>query len=211
MYLRKRLFEGERGATVSDPLAAEEAVMHGFLKEDAASGLKVSNRIFETFLYDQLLFDGMSLREKALLERDYLLPNGRLNMRHVLERFSVHYNELFARADKMRLEEDARRLFLTFLRPLINDTGNYYAEAQTRDSTRTDIIVDYLGARDVLELKMWHGSKSVENGERQLADYLDHFNLDHGYLLVFSNLNHKDVKDGYEKEVDGKRIFVRIV
>ena len=28
---------------------------------------------------------------------------------------------------------------------IINSTGNYYTEAQTREQTRTDIIVDYLG------------------------------------------------------------------
>ena len=29
--------------------------------------------------------------------------------------------------------------------PIINGTGNYYIEAQTRDQKRTDVIVDYLG------------------------------------------------------------------
>lgn len=36
---------------------------------------------------------------------------------------------------------------------IINGTGNYYIEAQTRDQTQTDIIVDYLGKQYVIELK----------------------------------------------------------
>lgn len=36
---------------------------------------------------------------------------------------------------------------------IINSTGNYYTEAQTREQTRTDIIVDYLGKQYVIELK----------------------------------------------------------
>lgn len=40
-----------------------------------------------------------------------------------------------------------------FLRPIINGTGNYYIEAQTRDARRTDVIVDYLGEQFIIELK----------------------------------------------------------
>ena len=34
---------------------------------------------------------------------------------------------------------------------IINGTGNYYTEAQTREQTRTDIIVDYLGKQHVYQ------------------------------------------------------------
>lgn len=34
---------------------------------------------------------------------------------------------------------------------IINGTGNYYIEAQTRDQTLTDIIVDYLGKQHVYQ------------------------------------------------------------
>ena len=42
-------------------------------------------------------------------------------------------------------ERDGREQFLLYLKPIINGTGNYYIEAQTRNQTRTDIIVDYSG------------------------------------------------------------------
>ena len=42
---------------------------------------------------------------------------------------------------------------------IINGTGNYYTEAQTREQTRTDIIVDYLGKQYVIELKIWRGDE----------------------------------------------------
>jgi len=55
------------------------------------------------------------------------------------------YNDIYgSRSDQFK-EEDGRKLFLRYLRPIINGTGNYYIEAQTRDQKRTDVIVDYLG------------------------------------------------------------------
>lgn len=41
-------------------------------------------------------------------------------------------------------ENDGRKLFLLYLRPIINGTGNYYIEAPTRDQRRTDVIVVYI-------------------------------------------------------------------
>lgn len=52
-----------------------------------------------------------------------------------------------------------RKLFLLYIRPIINDTGNYYIEAQTRDQRRTYVIVDYLGNQYIIELKIWHGDE----------------------------------------------------
>jgi hypothetical protein len=51
---------------------------------------------------------------------------------------------------------------------------------------RTDIIVDYLGERFVVELKIWMGEKYNENGEKQIAEYLDYYHLNKGYMLTFN-------------------------
>lgn len=57
---------------------------------------------------------------------------------------------------------------LLYLKPIINGTGNYYLESQTRDERRTDVIVDYLGEQFIVELKIWHGIEYNERGEKQL-------------------------------------------
>ena len=53
-----------------------------------------------------------------------------------------------------------------------------------------DVIVDYLGERFILELKIWHGPRYNEKGEEQICEYLDYFNLKTGYMLSF-NFNQK--------------------
>ncbi len=49
-------------------------------------------------------------------------------------------------------------------------------------------------------MKIWRGNEYNERGERQLAEYLDYYHKDKGYLLSF-NFNQK-------KEVGVKEIRV---
>ncbi len=49
-----------------------------------------------------------------------------------------------------------------------------------------DIVIDYLGERFVVELKIWRGEVYHEKGEQQLANYLDYYHLDRGYMLTYS-------------------------
>ncbi len=54
----------------------------------------------------------------------------------VLERFVEAFNEINSDAAKPFVEENGRRFFLLFLKPIINGVGNYYVEARTRDMRR---------------------------------------------------------------------------
>ena len=108
----------------------------------------------------------------------------------VLEKFVSYYNDIYSDNDSKFLEEHGRKIFLLYLKPIINGTGNYYIEAQTRDARRTDVVVDYLGEQFVIEIKLWRGAEYNERGQKQLTDYLDYYHLKKGYLLSF-NFNKK--------------------
>lgn len=62
-------------------------------------------------------------------------------------------------AEPVTTLENGRKLFLLYIRPLINGIGNYYIEARTRSMGRTDLIIDYLGKQYVIEMKIWHGNE----------------------------------------------------
>lgn len=62
-------------------------------------------------------------------------------MRQILERFVIHFNDLYGDSDETFIEQEGRKYFLLYLRPIINGTGNYYIEAETREQKRTDVIV----------------------------------------------------------------------
>ena len=131
-------------------------------------------------------------------------------MRLILEKFRETYTQIFGPLENKFKEKDGREQFLLYLKPIINGTGNYYIEAQTRDQTRTDVIVDYLGQRYIIELKIWRGPRYNTEGEQQLKEYLDYFNLDTGYILSF-NFN-KNKEPGMKRvAVGNKTLFEETV
>ena len=169
----------------------------------------VSSRILETWLYNYFSSEEHSsaIYKKGEADKNQFICNGSLDMRHLLERFVVHFNELYrpGKDDKF-VEDNGRKIFLTYLRPIINGVGNYYCEAQTRDLTRTDVVVDYLGQQYVVELKIWRGNSYHECGEQQLANYLDFFHLKTGYLVSFCF--NKDKQPGVRDVVVGEKQIV---
>lgn len=75
-------------------------------------------------------------------------------MRRILEKFVVHFHDLYGDCEDTFVEDTGRKFFLLYLRPIINGTGNYYVEARTRDLCRTDVIVDYGGEQFIVEMKV---------------------------------------------------------
>ena len=187
-------------------------VTFGFLKE--RDGLvAVANRIFETQMYDQFLAE-MSVDNKlyaeAEAERNQFIVAGMLQMDLVMKKFYEHFSEIYSDNDQKFIEENGRKLFLLYLKPIINGTGNYYIEACTRDNKRTDVIVDYLGRQFIIELKIWRGEEYNKRGEEQLFEYLDFYKKEKGYLLSF-NFNQKKNVGVQELEYKGKRIVEVVV
>ena len=111
----------------------------------------------------------------------------------VLKKFVEHFTDIYNGNDEKFVEKYGRKFFLLYLKPIINGTGNYYMETQTRDARRTDVVVDYAGEQFVVEMKIWHGNEYNERGEEQLADYLDYFHLKKGYMISFNFNKKKEV------------------
>ena len=92
--------------------------------------------------------------------------------------------------------------------------GKAYAfdeeEGRKRNNERMDIVIDYLGECFVVELKIWHGKTYHEKGEIQLADDLDYYYLDKGYMLTYS-FNKKKNNEFTKNEVNGKTLIEAFV
>lgn len=69
--------------------------------------------------------------------------------------------------------------------------------------------MDYLGEQFVIELKIWRGNEYNERGQRQLADYLDYYHKDKGYLLSFYFNQKKEV--GVKEIRVGDKVIVEAV
>lgn len=211
--LGELLFSGK--AITYNPMspAINLALMFGFVK-NADGKVIPANRIFDTLLYNHFLsldeLHSSDMYKASLQDKDTFIQSGRLNMRRVLEKFVQHFQELYGNCRETFLEEEGRRYFLLYLRPIINGTGNYYIEARTRSLGRTDIVVDYCGEQFVIETKIWRGNEYNLRGERQLIEYLEDYGLDTGYMLSF-NFNRKKLPGVHEIRVDGKTLFEAVV
>lgn len=187
-------------------------VTFGFLK-DKDGIVAVSNRIFEIQLYDLFLSE-MAVNNKMYMEaasdKNQFLVSGMLQMDLVMKKFYEYYEEIYSENDQKFIEDNGRKLFLLYLKPIINGTGNYYIEAQTRDNRRTDIVIDYKGRQFIVELKIWRGNEYNLRAEEQVFQYLEFYKQDKGYLLSFNFNKHK--KTGvHELEYKGKRILEVVV
>lgn len=193
--------------------STDMALMYGFVKVLDGS-VKIANRIFETVLYNFFLtskkMQATEIYKAGVQEKPQFIQNGKLNMELILEKFILYFNDIYgSQPDKFK-EQDGRKLFLLYLRPIINGVGNYYIEAQTRDSRRTDIIVDYFGQQYIIELKIWHGDEYNTQGEKQLSGYLNYYHIDKGYLLSF-NFNKNKQSGVHTIELNGKTIIEGVV
>lgn len=189
----------------------EMAEMLGFIKNSSGNAV-ISNRVFETVLYNLFLSKealSSDIYKAALCEKNQFITNGHLDMTLVLSKFAVHFNDLYGDLEETFLEEAGRRYFLLYLKPIINGTGNYYIEAQTRNMERTDVIVDYKGEQFVVELKLWRGNDYNERGEEQLLGYLDHYHLKKGYMISF-NFNQKK-QIGVKEIAFGEKVLIEAV
>lgn len=191
--LKKLLFTGADISYNADEPAFDMATMFGFIQNKRGKAV-IANRIFETRLYNFYLssaeMQNTDICKASQRDRSQFIVDGHLDMRRVLERFAVHFHDLYGDCEESFLEDTGRKYFLLYLRPIINGTGNYYVEAQTRDLCRTDVIVDYHGEQFVIEMKVWHGQEYNKRGENQLTEYLDAYHKNKGYMLSF-NFNKK--------------------
>lgn len=188
------------------------AAMFGFVKSDHGV-LAIANRIFEMWLYNLYLstsaMQSKQIYRASIEDKNQFIINGHLDMRLILEKFVVHFNEIYNYNSEAFLEEEGRKYFLLYLRPIINGTGNYYIESRTRNLRRTDVIVDYHGEQYVIELKIWRGTEYNNRGEQQLIDYLNHYKLNRGYMISF-NFN-KQKQSGIYDVVLGDKLLIEAV
>ena len=210
--LETLLFTGKNVAYNEDNILIENAAMFGFIKNQNGS-VVIANRIFETRLYNYYLstaeMQKQDIYTAALLDKNQFVVNGHLNMRLVLEKFVLHFNDLYQNQNETFLEEEGRKYFLLYLKPIINGVGNYYIESRTRGLRRTDVIVDYCGEQYIIELKIWRGEEYNSRGEQQLVSYLEDYHKNKGHMVSF-NFNRKK-QPGVQEIVVGDKTVIEAV
>ncbi len=206
------LFQGKRIPYNAQNPVIDLAAMFGYIT-NRGGNVQVANRIFEVCLYNLFFSEEFTnaIYDKVQGNTSQFIRDGRLDMEKVVEKFVEYFTEIYGDNDEKFVEAYGRKFFLLYLKPIINGTGNYYIEAQTRDARRMDVVVDYLGEQFIVELKIWHGSEYNERGEAQLAGYLDYYHKDKGYMVSFNFNKSKEIGVKKFTTADGKTIIEAVV
>ncbi|HBY21676.1 MAG TPA: AAA family ATPase [Clostridiales bacterium] len=190
----------------------EKGIMYGIFKQGDNGKLKVHNKIFEKLIYEYMIAE--ETEKKEVLTYDYrtnfIDKSGDLKLEVILEKFQLLMKQEYRKKDEKFYEKQARLLFLCFIRPIINGTGFYYVEPQTRQDNRMDVVITYNKKQYIIELKIWHGKSQEEKGLEQVVRYLDSQNEDKGYLVLFS-FNKKKEYTREWIEIKEKWIFEVVV
>ena len=187
------------------------ATMFSIIRCDAERKVRIHNIIFEEVLNNYFIAEqSIADMGKMRFQIDYV-QNGHLNMEFVIRRFRELMHEEYRKEDESFLERQGRLLFLTFLKPVINGTGFYYVEPQTRDNRRMDLVVTYGKEEFIVELKIWRGTKYEQSGRDQLASYLETRGKDEGYLITFDFSKNKPDVEPQWIEHNGKRLYEAII
>jgi len=193
--------------------AIEWGIMFGILRRQDEY-VVIDNLIFETIIYNYFITKKKiaSVNTGEAITRtmpEEVIEDNKLDMALCIEKFAHHYYELYNAKDSKFLESECRLLFLTYLKPILNGRGFYHVEAETRNRSRMDVIVDFGTEQFIVELKLWYGESAHEKALGQICKYLDSKNKTEGYLLTFDFRKTENV--GKPKmewvEYNGKRIL----
>ncbi|MCD8106096.1 MAG: hypothetical protein LUF35_14145 [Lachnospiraceae bacterium] len=144
--ISRLLFQGENIPYNVDDNAMKDAFMFGFVKVQHSS-VQIANRIFGTRLYNKFLLNSREQSGDMFAEgsrqKSQFVMDGYLNVRRILEKFVETFDFLYGDREETFVEDEGRRYFMLFLKPIINGNGNCYVEPETRNRERMDLVIDY--------------------------------------------------------------------
>lgn len=150
---------------------------------------KPANPIYAEVIGRTLSFRSQEAMAEArlpyVLER-FGTPEGGLDMKAMMSDFQQFWRENSdVWVEKYDYKEAAPHLILmAFLQRVINGGGHIVREFAT-GSKRMDLIVELNEFRYPVEIKLWRGPETVDEGREQLSGYLETLGLNEGWLVIF--------------------------
>ena len=209
-FIRSILIDGETKSYRIDNPVIDFGTMFGYF-QNICGKVGILNKLFELRMTNYFISkyeSDISVKRITGVLKEEIVSDGRFNMSLCIEKFAKHYYELFRNEDITFYERHGRLLFLTYLQPLIIGRGFYHIEAQTRNTKRMDIVVDYGTDQFIIELKLWKGDSRHNEDYTQLLSYMSSKGASDGYLLTFDFRLEKNRERRAEWiAIDGRRIF----
>jgi hypothetical protein len=184
--IKKIIIDGNEITYNKDNPTINLGVTYGIFRNKEGK-VKIHNKVYEQKIYDYMSSLIETATDLSLYnERSkFIKEDGTLDIRKILTKFQNFMKHEYSEKREAFLEADGRLLFLAFISPIINGTGFAFKEVQGGEEKRFDIVITYEKRMYILELKIWHGEEYHKNGLMQLAQYMEQYGLEEGYLLIF--------------------------
>jgi hypothetical protein len=184
--IKKIIIDGNEITYNKDNPTINLGVTYGIFRNKEGR-VKIHNKIYEQKIYDYMSSLIETSTDLSLYnERSkFIKEDGTLDIRKILTKFQNFMKHEYSEKREVFLEADGRLLFLAFISPIINGTGFAFKEVQGGEEKRFDIVITYNKNMYILELKIWHGEEYHKKGLLQLAQYMEQYGLEEGYLLIF--------------------------
>jgi hypothetical protein len=186
VLVKKIILDGTDITYNQDNLIINMAIMYGIFKNNNGK-VNIHNRIYEQRIYNYMSSLIETSTEVGAYNQSakFIKANGDLDIEKILIKFQEFLKHEYSEKREEFLEADGRLVFLAFISPVINGTGFAFKEVQGGEEKRFDIVITYNKKMYILELKKWNGEEYHKKGLLQLAEYLEQYGLEEGYLLVF--------------------------
>lgn len=142
----------------------------------------------------------------------FVAEDGTLNLPKLIEGFLdfwSRHGEVLLKG--MPYQEAAPHLtFMAYLQRIVNSGGRIEREFAI-GTGRADLVVNYGGREDVIELKLKRDKHTLPDGLEQVSRYAKRLGRDVGYLVVFdrkSSIPWEDRGEVEEMERDGVKVVV---
>ena len=162
----------------------------GLIKEENKT-LKPANPIYAEIIIRELSYNSQyKLQQK--IENKWITETGKIEMTDLLKAFQEFWRENSAIwVQKYQYLEAAPHLILqAFLQRIINGGGDILRE-YAYGRKRIDLCLRFSGNKYPIELKLNYGKKTIPEGLKQLAEYMDGFNEKEGWLMIFDRTEKK--------------------
>jgi hypothetical protein len=142
----------------------------------------------------------------------FVAPDGTLDLPKLIEGFLAFWRrngEVLLKG--MPYQEAAPHLvFMAYLQRIVNAGGRITREFAV-GTGRADLVVEYHGRQDVIELKLQHDRHTLPEGLAQVARYAQRLGRDRAYLVLFdrkASTPWEDRGQVEQVEVEGVRVAV---
>ncbi len=181
----------------------------GLIKSDAQN-IWIANPIYKEIL-PRTLSSNMQLKLSSR-SVDYQNEDGTLNTMKLLDKFVQFYRENSAEwlKDVHYKESGPHLLLMAFLQRIINGGGTISRE-YALGRKRVDLFICYGNQRILIEIKVKHNERTLDEGLKQTAQYMDTVGDVEAHLVIFDRDSHKtwDEKIFQRREqIDSKVINV---